>query len=159
MFTSAASGDFSLTLGSPCVDHGDFLTTTLGSGQGTIVPVVDARYFSDGMGVVDGDQIQVGSTQIVSVLNVNHETNEITVDRSITWDAGDGVSYPYEGVAPDMGVIESGRASAIPTISGWGIASMVILICVAGGLVFTHRQRRVGGELRTTKACTKETGD
>lgn len=141
MFADAAGGDFALTMGSPCVDRGDFLTTTLGSGQGTIVPVVDARYFSDGMGVVDGDQIQVGTNQIASVLNVNYQTNAITVDRSITWDAGEGVSYPYQGVAVDMGALESEHAIAIPTVSEWGLVVMVMLLLLIAATTILARRR------------------
>lgn len=120
---------------------GDFLTTTLGSGRGTIVPVVDARYFSDGMGVIDGDQIQVGTNQIARVLNVNRQTNEITVDRSINWDAGEGVTYPHQGVAPDMGALESEHTIAVSAVSEWGLVVMTMLILKMATLVLTSRVR------------------
>jgi len=109
-------GDFRLQSNSPCIDHGGFLTTTSSSGTGTTLVVQDARYFTDGYGVVQGDLIQVGSNAPVRVTSVNYNTNTITVDKSISWNKGDGVSYPYSGSAPDMGAYEYGGTSPLPII-------------------------------------------
>ncbi len=51
----------------------------------------------------------------------------------------------------------AGQENPVPVMSGWGMVSMSILIGAAGVLVFNHRQRAGGGELRT-ETCTKETG-
>ena len=40
------------------------------------------------------------------VLAVDYGANELTVDRAIVWSAGEGVSYPFQGTAPDMGANE-----------------------------------------------------
>jgi hypothetical protein len=89
--------------GSPCKDAGGFLTTVTASGSGTSVRVADARYFTDGFGVKSGDRIKVGNNPPVSVTGINYSSNTITVDNSISYNAGDGVSYVYEGTRPNIG--------------------------------------------------------
>jgi len=95
--------DYSLQNGSPCKDAGGFLTTVTASGSGTSVRVADARYFTDGFGVKSGDRIKVGNNPPVSVTSINYSSNTITVDNSISYNAGDGVSYVYEGTRPNIG--------------------------------------------------------
>jgi hypothetical protein len=103
LFTDPSS-DYTLQSGSPAIDAGQFLTTTTSSGSGTSVPVADARYFQAGYGIsgVPGDIIMVGSNT-VTVNAVNYSTNTITVNRNISWNNGDGVSYPHSGLRPDIG--------------------------------------------------------
>ncbi len=95
--------NFDLQADSPCKDAGGFLTHTTSSGSGTVIRVADARYFTDGFGVTEGDKIKVGNNPIVTVVAVNYSTNQITVDTSISWNANDGVSYAYSGVRPNIG--------------------------------------------------------
>ena len=40
------------------------------------------------------------------IVAVDYGTNVITVDQSITWNAGDGIGFPYSGSAPDIGAHE-----------------------------------------------------
>ena len=105
LFVDAAGGDFHVAPGSPMIDAGGPLTVTSGVGAGTIVPVDDALFFCDGFGVIPGDVIRVGG-QRVSVLSVDYDNNLLTVDRTISWSAGDPVSTDYTGTAPDIGVYE-----------------------------------------------------
>ncbi len=107
LFTNIGSFDFTLQSGSPCIDAGDFLTRTTSSGSGTVIPVEDARYFEDGYGIsgVSGDTIMVGS-HTVRVKGVNYTRHTVTADKSISWNKGDGVSYPYSGDRPDIGAFE-----------------------------------------------------
>ncbi len=141
LYVNAEGWDFRIDAGSPCVDAGDFLTRMVGSGSGTVVQVEDARYFSDGMGIVDGDRIQVGANEAATVLGVDYEANTITVDRSLEWVAGDGVSYPYRRSAPDMGAFEFAPAGdPIPTVSEWGMVVMALLVLTAGTVVLRRRQ-------------------
>ena len=95
--------DYSLKDDSPCKNAGGFLTFTLTSGSGTLIKVNDARYFTDGFGVKEGDKIRVGDNPAVRVIGVDYSRNEIRVDNSISWNRGDGVSYDYEGSAPNIG--------------------------------------------------------
>lgn len=100
-----AAQDFGLQATSPAIDAGAFLTTTSGAGSGTSVPVLDARFFIDGWGIVDGDTIQIGGAT-ARVTAVDYATNTLTVDQSLSWSNGDGVSLPYFGARPDIGAAE-----------------------------------------------------
>ncbi len=112
MFTNAAADDFTLQPGSSCIDAGGDLTTTVGSGSGTVVPVADSLYFTDGYGVIDPDTIRVGENR-VQIVSINRSSNEITVDSSISWSDGDPVNLDYFGLAPDLGAFESGSSEII----------------------------------------------
>jgi chitodextrinase len=113
MFVDLTNDNFALQSGSPAIDAGGFLTSTTSAGSGTTIPVADAKYFNNGYGIsgVAGDTIMVGSNT-ATVTGVDYDTNTLTVDRSISWNSGDGVSYPYAGSRPDMGAFEYGTTSA-----------------------------------------------
>jgi hypothetical protein len=104
--------DFMLRAGSPAIDAGDFLTRARGNGSGTVIAVLDAGYFFDGFGIVEGDMLQVGSNNPVRITRVDYARNTITLASSISWRDNDPVSLPYFGSAPDIGPFEfnSGRA-------------------------------------------------
>lgn len=140
LYVDAAGWDFRIEADSACVDAGAFLTRVVGPGSGTVVQVEDARYFSDGMGIVDGDRIQVGANDAATVLGVDYETNTITIDQQVQWNGGDGVSYPYEGAAPDIGAFEFRDENAIPTVSEWGTSILALLVLAAGAFVLTKRR-------------------
>ena len=97
-----AAGTVTLQAGSPAIDAGTFLTYTTSGGTGTVVPVQDAKYFSDGYGMVAGDRIRIGQTA-VQVTAVNYTTNTLTITPSLTWSADQPVSYLYAGSKPDLG--------------------------------------------------------
>jgi hypothetical protein len=115
LFTNIGDFDLTLQADSPAIDAGDFLTTTTSSASGTVIPVADARYFHDGYGIsgVSGDTIMVGNNT-VTVTDVNYSTNTITVNRIISWNNGDGVSYEFAGSAPDIGAYEHGGSVTPP---------------------------------------------
>lgn len=56
--------------------------------------------------MIAGDLIKVGSNNPVRVVSVNYDTNTITVNKNISWNIGDNVSYPYSNSAPDIGAYE-----------------------------------------------------
>ncbi|WP_250658135.1 hypothetical protein [Alkalimarinus coralli] len=96
---------FMLSDGSRCIDQAGDLTTTRSKGSGTVVPVDDASYFSDGNGIVDGDVIAVG-TERVTVKGIDISRNEITLDRSISWSDGAGVNLAVSDYKLDIGALE-----------------------------------------------------
>jgi len=106
-FVSEAGRNLRLQEGSQMIDNGDWLTTTTSSGSGTNIPVQDARYFMDGWGLIEGDEIQLESqTTTARITNVDYNNNILTVNTSLTWSAGQGVSLVYEGSGPDIGAYE-----------------------------------------------------
>lgn len=111
--TNPASINLRLQTNSPCIDKGVWLTTCVANGSGTSIPVADAYYFYNGLGVTDGDQIQLqGSTNRARITAVNYGTATLTLDTSLTWTNGQGVALAYEGNAPDVGAYESGVTGA-----------------------------------------------
>jgi len=113
-FVDSSSGDFTLQSSSPCIDAGGPLATTVSSGSGTSLVVDNARYFTDGFGIIDGDMIQVGSNSPVRVVGVNYNSNTITLGGSISWNSGDAVNYAYSGNGPDIGAFEISGPSTCP---------------------------------------------
>jgi len=100
--------DFRLQPESSCIDSGASLTTIITpDSTGTQFQVEDAGYLMDGWDIIEGDEIQLeGSTQRARITDVNYETNEITVDKNLSWAEGQGISLAYEGDAPDIGAYE-----------------------------------------------------
>jgi len=109
--------DFKLKLGSNLIDKGSFLTKTQDSGTGTVVAVVDSNYFTNGFNIIEGDLIQVGNNSEAKILKVDYSNNKITLDSTISWSIGDGVSLRYAGSAPDIGAYEYGvdTSLSLPT--------------------------------------------
>ncbi len=120
-FVNEAAYDFHLAAGSRMIDAGAPLTTAAAAGSGTSLRVQDASYFSDGLGIPGerGDSIQLGVGQTATVVAIDYSTNTLTLDRSLTWTSGQGVSLQYAGNAMDQGAFEyggvSGTAPAAPT--------------------------------------------
>jgi parallel beta-helix repeat protein len=102
LFVDPAGFDFHLRPSSPLAGKGVVLTSTTDSGNGNVITVADASYFSDGFGIGEGDEIVIASNQ-ARVIAIDYASNKITLDRAIMWEKGDGVSFPFSGAAPDMG--------------------------------------------------------
>jgi parallel beta-helix repeat protein len=109
-FIDVGNTNFALGTSSPDINTGTTLTATTASGVGTSIPVVDARYFFDGYGLMTGDTIRVGNNT-VGISAVDYVNNILTIGQSLSWNNGDGVSYVYNGAAPDIGALESGDTS------------------------------------------------
>ena len=105
LFVNPLGNDFSLSDQSPDIDSGSPLTQTTAAGSGTTLPVGNASYFTDGYGLVTGDTIRIG-TETAVVISVDYKANTITLDRQISWNMGDSVSYNYSGTNPDRGAKE-----------------------------------------------------
>ena len=93
------------------LEPGDELTISTVSinlqGKG-VLPVQDASYFFDGYGIAGegGDIIQLFGGGTAVVLDIDYAGNRLTLDRSLTWSAGQGVALQFSGSAPDMGAFE-----------------------------------------------------
>jgi parallel beta-helix repeat protein len=110
-FVDVDTRDFRLRPDSPMIDKAVFLTRTTSSGQGKVIEVEDASYFMDGWGIIEGDRIQLqDESRSVRVVTIDYESNLITVDQSISWPEGTGVSLAYRGSAPDIGAHEYGTS-------------------------------------------------
>lgn len=90
------------------IDQGDFLTNATNSGSNdTIIEVDNSGYFTDGWGLINGDIIQLeGQLQTVRIMDINEDSNKITISDPLSWEIGVGVSLPYSGRAPDIGTYE-----------------------------------------------------
>jgi hypothetical protein len=107
LFVDPAAGDYRLRGDSPCVDAGVPLTATTSAGSGATVPVADAAYFTDGYGLVPGDQVKVGSNPAVRLLSVDYTANTLTLAEAIAWSQGDPVCLgEFSGSGPDIGAFE-----------------------------------------------------
>ncbi len=109
-----------LKKGSPCIDAGKFLTTTVGAGKGKVIKVKDAgwftagfdkeipdkEWFSGGFTEPQGSLIRVGNSGPIRVVKVDYENNVITVDKAVEWKDGDGVALYFVGSKPDVGAFE-----------------------------------------------------
>lgn len=102
--------DFRLKSVSPCIDKGVFLTKiTSPSGEGATFTVENAGFFYDGWGITgeQGDMIQrEGGSETVRIIRINYEKNSITVDKSVSWKQGQGLSLVFSGISPDLGAYE-----------------------------------------------------
>jgi len=108
-FVDPDNEDFVLNQNSEMIDAGTFLTKTVGSGSGNQIQVEDAGYFYDGYGIEGeaGDTIQLaGQTTRARIVDINYETDTLTLNQSLTWTAGQGVSLAYSGNGPDIGAYE-----------------------------------------------------
>jgi hypothetical protein len=100
-FARPDSGDFRIARGSCLVDAGEAVTVVTSDGSGTQLPVRDSYPFWV------GDEIMLGSPrQLRRVVNLSRNPHTLILDAGITWRAGDPVSLPYSGAAPDLGCFE-----------------------------------------------------
>ncbi len=105
--TDPENNDFSLQTNSPAIDRGAFLTSSEGSGSGTLITVDNVNYFSDGHGIADGDIIFIGDELNLRVVSIDRANNQLLINRSITWSDNDDIGlYPFHGSKVDIGSFE-----------------------------------------------------
>ena len=113
-FMDQADRDFRLRHDSPCIDAGRALTRTRRAGRGREVPVDDGRYFYDGFGIEGekGDRVAIGrgdrTARIEKVVLNYYQPDLLVLDTEMEWEAGDPVSLPWSGDAPDIGAYQRG---------------------------------------------------
>jgi len=116
-FAGVPTRDLQLLWESPMIDSGTWLTTTASAGSGSSIELVDARYFTDGYGVVEGDRIRLeGRLGHLRIVTVDYESNVIVVDKDTSWNDAQGVALVYErkGGAPIYGVPDIGALEYQP---------------------------------------------
>jgi hypothetical protein len=114
-FLDAAGRDLRLADASPMIDAASFLTVAAAAGSGTTLVVDDAAWFWDGVGVEGetGDLVQLeGTADQARVVAVDLDAGTLSLDRSLTWSAGQGVSLAWAGARPDVGALEAGEPVA-----------------------------------------------
>jgi len=102
---------------SPCIDAGMFLTmVTSAAGSGRSFTVGDSLYFTDGWGVVPGDEVQLeGTSQRARITSINQTTKTIGVDADLNWKQNQGLSLAYSGSKPDIGAFEEATVQSPPS--------------------------------------------
>lgn len=114
LFVAPDNENFNLKSNSQLIDAGTFLTNTISSGSGSVITLEDAGYFCDGYGLIEGDLIQLeGQDETVRIIDVDYDGNIITIAGSSVWVAGQGISFPYNGSAPDIGAFEYDPGTSI----------------------------------------------
>jgi len=112
---SPEAGDFRLADGSPMIDAGAFLTTTVGAAHnGRQMAVKDAGFFFDGFGIQgqQGDLVRLhGQSQTARVVAIDYTTRTLELDRPLSWRDGQKVALAFAGNAPDVGAHEHGLAA------------------------------------------------
>lgn len=118
IFVDPVNRDYHLRPGSPAIDAGGPLTKTTSAGNNSrTIPVVKSDFFQDGYsGLVQPDTVKVGSNPPVAIAAVDEVNKTITVASAISWNAGDPVTLPYAGTAPDAGALEVQTDVESPTL-------------------------------------------
>ncbi len=106
---------------SPILDAYAGPTEVTATGSGTLVHVVEASMFSDGLGLTPPDAIAVGGTS-AEIAAVDAAAGTITLTTSVSFEAGDPVAFPSAGKGPDYGAVEAGTKTEIGTAAGGSVA-------------------------------------
>lgn len=113
-FVNASADNYSLSIGSPDIGTGTFLTTTVGVGvTSTALTVADASFFQAETTLpgVQADWIRIGASTTAQISSINYSTNVITLASGVSWSTGASV-YLYKnssgtvvlnGALPDIG--------------------------------------------------------
>jgi len=98
---------FQLTDSSPGKNQAKPLALVVSSAsEVTQIEIDDARYFTDGFGLINGDEIIINSDEEIKaqVVNVDYDNNILELSRSVSVSAGDGIYLAAAGDSPDMGI-------------------------------------------------------
>lgn len=108
-FITVDKRDLQLQAGSSLINDGAFLTETSQVVTNSVtIPVLDARYFMDGWGMINADQIQFdGQDDLYTIDSIDYGTNTLTLTTQATVNSGVGVSLYYAGSKPDIGAYET----------------------------------------------------
>ncbi len=85
-------------------NKGDFLTFAKNSAaESAELRVNDARYFIASPDWETADEIQIGD-QRSKIDSIDYKSNVIYLSQPLSWEKGQGISLPYEGERPGIGV-------------------------------------------------------
>lgn len=91
-FADYSNGDYTLSDGSSAIDASTALTTATSTvTNSTTLVVDDARYFTDGYTMIDGDWIKIGESDPVQIDSVDYDTNTIILTANRSWSVSDTV--------------------------------------------------------------------
>jgi hypothetical protein len=132
-FSAPAGNDFSVLAGSPAIDNGGFLSHVsydgIGSSSGSSVVVADSYWFHGNLGLKDDRGLTVtgmpvsfydtvNGRQDREVTSVDYSTHTLFLNASVSYihdsanptdsSRNTQVSLHFEGLAPDIGAMESG---------------------------------------------------
>lgn len=106
-FANYSQDDLHLGSTSNCINAGQAMTTINSpSGSGTVISVVDAGFFTDGQGLIEGDLIKIGAAGPVAVTGIDYAANSITVQSAVSWNNGDPVVLGHQSATPAIGAFE-----------------------------------------------------
>ena len=115
-FIDVSIRDYHLENNSPAIDQGAFLTTTTNAGTGTVIELVDAGFFTNGYGIREGDIINIeGQTQQFEIIATDYLNKTITLNETVTWTVGVGISLNYNDNTPDIGAFEFDASLGLPS--------------------------------------------
>lgn len=113
-FVSADTGDFSLQPNSPAIAAGLHLAHVAVSGHSSQISVDDPYVFTDGYGLVPGDEIRVGANPPARITAVNTAAGTLSLNQPITVEAGEPVDLAdHNGPSPDIGAFEYSPSSPL----------------------------------------------
>jgi len=112
LFTDSGSiydyPDLNLAAGSPAINAGAPLALTRGHGiNADTLNLDDSKWFTDGLGVLDGSTIRIGdqTARVKKIL----DKHTLVTDPGLTWIEGEGITFEYLGSGPDIGALEYGQ--------------------------------------------------
>lgn len=119
LFEAPSLFDFSLQPASTLRGAALPLARTLSGGEGRDLPVDDTYSFYDGYGIrgEEGDLVAVGTgDNVARIEGIDRAGGILRLDRNLSWEEGDGVSFPWYGEGPDIGIYEHGDGDIRPSV-------------------------------------------
>jgi hypothetical protein len=113
---AAQPSDFAPDAKSPILDGFPGLAVA-GDGKGVVLPLVRSGVFSDGIGLVAGDDILVGG-QAASVVAVDVAARTVSLAKPLAYATGMPASFTFGGKAPDYGAVEAGIPTEVGSAAG-----------------------------------------
>ena len=106
-FEDKVNGNYELKFNSPCIDKGIFITDVRSQESSNTIVVNNSKYFTDGFGLVDGQQLQFSDTNNISIIsNIDYLNHKIIMNGTLSIKGNSKISFSYYGISPDIGAFE-----------------------------------------------------